>query len=156
MAKNRFELQGFEGFLGMLRDIGGSTDEAVSLAMYKGAGIIADCIDRQIDSISVRPDGAWGTPSKPIYGLTATQKRGLKESLGIAKFQHQGSIKNTHVGWDGYNDDGQANAMIARSLNSGTSWLKKDRIIDRSLSLTKVTVEQEMKKTIETEIHKCL
>ena len=156
MAKNKITIDGMDDVISQLREIGGSTDEAIGAALYDGAGVVADELARQIDSISVRPDGAWGTPSKPVYGLTAAQKRGLQKSLGVAKHKDENGVRNTKIGWDGYNEDGQPNAMIARSLNAGTSWLKKDRIIDRAVSASKQSAEAAMKKKVEEEIEKCL
>lgn len=153
MSKNRLILQGFDDHLALLREIGGSTDDAVSEALYVSAKIVADELARQINAVSVRPDGAWGTPAKPVYGLTRTQKRGLQESLGIAKFKTQGGIKNTKVGFDGYNDNDEPNSLVARGLNAGTSWLKKDRIIDRTIGLTKVKAEHAMQEVIEKKIN---
>lgn len=81
------------------------------------------------DEISAGIDGLKTSSSVPARReRLEKQKKGLKDSFGIAKMQDDRGFKNVLIGFDGYNDvktkshpEGQPNVMVARMFNSGTS-----------------------------------
>lgn len=105
-------------------------------ALYDGAGIIADAVRENINKIPVE-DKPWKNGRKSrISTITSAQKAGLLEGLGVAKHREEDGSVNTRIGFSGYNShatmthpNGEPNALVARSLESGTSFRAKTPII---------------------------
>lgn len=104
-------------------------DKICGKAVYAGAKIVADAVKGAVSGIPT--DDSWGTPSHPASGPTTYQKNGLVSSMGIAKMQYSGGFANVKIGFSGYNGmktkrwpGGQPNAMIARSVERGTSFMR--------------------------------
>lgn len=81
--------------------------------------------------------------------------------MGIAPIQEDSDFVNAKVGWDGYGRDktkkypkGVPNQVIARSVNSGTSFRKKNPFVNRAVTKNKKTAVKAMADTIENEITK--
>ena len=96
-----------------------------------------------------------------VNGITPTQKAGLLEGLGIAHFRTDGSFINVKIGMDGYNAQatkkfprGQPNALIIRSLESGTSFRARNPVITRATNASRGAAEQAIKKQMDEEIKK--
>lgn len=129
-------------------------------AVAKGAGIIADTLKGEIEDLPTTAtefDALVAFRKKEKTALTPLQKEGLIESMGLAKMQNNNGFVNTKLGFDGYNKlttkkfpKGQPNAMIARSLESGSSVLDKNPFVRRAVNSSKKKAE----KAIETELDK--
>ena len=100
MAKITFP--GLADYELMLSRLEGSTDEMIGKAVYAGAGIVADAIKDSIKALPIVR--GYGTESDPLPGgVTAPQKAGLIEGLGIAPLQNDMGYLNVKIGFDGYN-----------------------------------------------------
>lgn len=134
-------------------------------AVYAGAAIIADAVRANINALPAVKD-EWGLVaynnnwSAP---LTETAKKGLQDGFGISPMANEDGILNVKLGFDGYNDiktkkypKGQPNAMIARSLESGSSIAKKRPFVAPAVRKTKKTAEETMAKIIDEEIAKIM
>lgn len=165
MSKKRFEFQGLEEYLEKLRGLV-DTDEVqntVGEALYAGAGVVADAIKAEIDNIPVRDAKLYGTPEHQLKGLTESQKRGLQDGFGISKMRDDSGYVNVKIGFDGYNStttklwpSGQPNSMVARSLESGTSWLKKNPFITRAVRSSTATAEAKIGEVVENKINELM
>lgn len=135
MAKYLFskDLEGLAEKLAKLAD-GGYSEKCV----YAAAGVVADEIKSKLNSIHAISDeeGLARYKRKEQTELTYSEKKGLLNSLGIAPFSQNGSVTDTHVGFDGYNGvktrkypNGQPNVLIARSTESGTNFRKKQPFV---------------------------
>lgn len=140
-----------------------STDEIAGKAIYAGAKIVTDKIRENIDALSAANDveGFRAWREKSPAPLTKTAKRGLQESLGISGLQNNNGYLNVKIGFDGYNDlktrkypKGQPNAMVARSLESGSSIADKRPFVRPAIRAVKAQAEAEMARVIDTEIEK--
>lgn len=143
MAKMSIKSNAFDKYTKALEQMADKSGEICKRSLYPGAGIIADAIREGIDEIPVlSPGHMHGTPEDPIDGVTSVQKEGLKDGFGLTKFDIDGETLNIKAGWTGYNRSEsttarkagwtttkQANAMIARSVESGTSFRKKHPFI---------------------------
>lgn len=95
-------------------------------AIYEGAAIMADEIKARIKGLPVIT--GYGTDSNPLSGgVTAVQKAGLIDGLGISSMQEDAGFLNVKIGFDGYNrtktekyPQGQPNQLVARGVESGT------------------------------------
>lgn len=153
-----FEFEGVDDYIAQLQKLYGNTDKMVGRAVYEGAGTVMKYVLQGIDSIVT--DDHYGTPEAKAAGPTTYQKEGLRRSVGIAKARHDGTFFNVKIGFDGYNDlhtkrwpQGQPNSMIARSVQSGTSWMNKQPFLRRAEQAAKGPCEAVMKETIDQEIN---
>lgn len=134
-----FKCEGMEEFIETCIFTERSLDGIVGRSIYPGAKIMGDAIKAAtagipVDDTLFRFSAQYGRLRR---GITSRQKKALIDSMGIAEIKKNWFGYNVKIGWDGYNDivterwkDGQPNAMIARSLNSGTSFLQKYPFVD--------------------------
>lgn len=106
--------------------------DVASAALYDGAGIVGDSFTSAIKRIRTEKfkyasDGQQRLPSPE-------EKEALMGKSGIAKFINNGAEVNTLIGISGaagYADVAgkpKAVRLIARSINSGTSFMKKQPV----------------------------
>lgn len=152
MADWKFE--GIDEYLAQLERLKVSTGSAIGRAIYEGAGIVAREVASEIQKLPV--NNQYGSK-----GITSVQKAGLIEGFGISHAQTDGDYRHVKLGFDGYNGqrtkkypNGQPNALIARSVNSGTSFRKKDPFVDRATRRSKGACEVRMAQVFEYEIIK--
>ena len=134
------------------------SEEICKRAAYEGARIVADKCRAGIEGLPVR---SYSKRSGMVSGVTASQKEGLLAGLGIAHFRNDGGFINVKIGMDGYNStrtkqfpNGQPNALIIRSLESGTSFRSRNPVITRATNSAKGAAEAAIKKQMDEEIKK--
>ena len=125
-------------------------------AIYKGADVVADSVKKALRSLPV--DNRINADQKT--SISEIQKQGLIKSFGIAKLRDDRGFRNVKLGIDGYNKvktkkypNGQPNVMIARSLESGTSYMPKNRVISKATNSAKKECERIMQESIEQSIN---
>lgn len=134
----------------------------VKRAVRRGAAPVADAIKEAIKALAVTEDGyeRHGSERHMLSSITKRQKEGLLESMGIASiYADKNGFVNAKIGFDGYNKvktkkfpNGQPNAMIARAINSGTSFRKKTRFVDLAVKKTKAQSIKAMDDSINEDI----
>lgn len=158
MAKITFPgLRDYELMLSKLESV---SDDMIGRAVYEGAGIVADAIKANIEALPIVT--GYGTSENPLPGgVTAVQKAGLREGFGISKLQDDSGYLNVKLGFDGYNrtktekyPGGQPNQLVARGVESGTSWKQKKSFIRPAVNKTRKQAEQKMKDVLDEEISK--
>ena len=158
MAKITFPgLRDYELMLSKIEDL---TDDMISRAVYEGAGIVADAVKANIVALPIVT--GYGTSENPLPGgVTTAQKAGLREGFGISKLQDDSGYLNVKLGFDGYNrtktekyPGGQPNQLVARGVESGTSWKQKKSFIRPAVNKTRKQAEQKMKDVLDEEISK--
>lgn len=139
------------------------------MAVYSGAKVVADAISEAIDDITVHslPAGSKyyylkeeaQAAGERLDGVTAEQAEGLKKGLGIAVMEYRGKSWNTKIGFDGYNSvktekypNGQPNALIARSVESGSLIRNKTPFIAPAVEKVRKDAQNAMAVTVEQEI----
>ena len=107
-----------------LEALGREAPATINMAVYEGAKVLAEAIQKEISGLTE---------------LTAPQRKGLHDGLGVARFWEENGATLTRVGFDGYNiiktrrwPKGQPNVMIARALIRGTSWMMPNKFTDRA------------------------
>ena len=103
-------------------------EQVAALALYEGAGVMADAVSQAVQGIATEPfkyagRGKTRKPSPEEKAILANAKH------GVAKFQKTGVSVDTSVG---YQSAGYANLngktkpvpLIANAINSGTSFMK--------------------------------
>lgn len=151
MAKWKFE--GLDEYLRRLESLEGDSRAAIGRAIYDGAGIVAREVADEIKKLPVNNQ-------HQSNGVTSVQKAGLIEGFGISHIEDDGAYRNVKLGFDGYNKQytknhpkGQPNALIARAVNSGTSFRKKNPFVDRATRRAKSKCENAMREVIEKSIN---
>ena len=138
--------EGLEEVNRIMAQLGNRAKEVARGALYDGAGVMADAITRAVDGIKTEPFryAAGGKTRLP----SPEEKEALKGKTGSARFRDTGEEVNTIVGINprsGYADvNGKQKPvpLIARSINSGTSFMKKQPVIRRAVTQNRAAVEQ--------------
>ena len=148
--------KGIDEYLTQLGNLEYQADGMAGQAIFEGAKIVADKIHANIASLPVQ-----NGPVKNGVRRDPTQVEidGMLAGLGIAKKQVDGGFINVKIGMDGYNahvtdkyPKGHANAMVARTINAGSTWMNRHPFIDDAVRATKKQAEETMKEKIEESI----
>ena len=158
------KMQGMSEYIEKLEKCGGKESLGmVKHAVYVGAGVIVKAVDKAIDTIPTNKH-AYIRGNAQIIGLSAHQKQGLHEGLGLAQMQDQNGYVNTKLGFDGYNDEydngyfsvNQPNIVIARSVESGTSRRPATHFIAKAVRAAKAQCEAEMAKDVDQYLNRIM
>ena len=158
MAKITFP--GLNDYELMISRLTKNVDSVAGKAIYAGSGIVADAIKENIKALPIVR--GYGTTENPLPGgVTAPQKAGLIDGMGISPMQDDGGYLNVKIGFDGYNaaktekyPQGQPNQLVARGVESGTSWKQKKPFIRPAINASKSRAEAEMARILDQEIEK--
>jgi len=141
----------------ILAQLENKAQEVASGALYEGAGIVADALNAGIRSIRTEsfkyaPEGTTRLPSPQ-------EKAALERKVGIAKFRKNGSEVDTIIGisYDsGYTQIAgkqKSVAVIARSINSGTSFMRKQPVFrlakNKSQNAAKAAIVEKAEKMLD-------
>lgn len=155
-------VEGMEEFIELLIQTDKQTERMCGRSIYPGAKIISNAVKSALKS--VRTDDSYHRFARRYgrkHGITTKQLQGLIESMGIAKIKHRAGTYDVKLGFDGYNDiistkwpKGQPNAMIARSLNKGTSFLQAQPFMDTTVEQKRQAVEEAIRNQFDKELEK--
>lgn len=160
MAK--IEFKGLEEYRIKLQQLSALAGERViGAAVYDGAEIAADIVRQEIQSLPT--DEHWGTREYPKAGPSQEEKDGLLESFGITPIRNDDGFVNVKLGFDGYQGKptrkyprGKPNQMIARSVNSGTSFMKQTAFMKNAVRKARKRAETAMAQRVGEEIDKIM
>lgn len=140
MATIRFD--GLDKYKRQLAQIDKGTPQIVEKAVLAGAGVVLDEIQKGIDTL----------PQKT--GITV---RGLSKGLGKAPILNENGFVNTRIGWDGYNERGVPNHLMANIMEVGTSKIQeKHPFVKPAVSRSKPQAEAKMAEVLDEEIEKIM
>lgn len=128
-------VEGIDEVSRMLEEVAEKAPEVAALALYDGAGVMADAYAEAAASIQAEEfryafNGRKRRPSPE-------EKAALQGKTGIAKFGKNGSEVNTSIGISGagyVSIAGKQKAVrkIANAINSGTSFMVKQPVFRRA------------------------
>lgn len=157
MAEMR--IKGLDEYVLALESLSNNSEKILKKSVYKGAGVVADAIKSELRSLPI--DNSFGSEENQIRGLSNRQKSDLINSMGISPIEHDGDYINAKVGFDDYGSfptkkypKGVPNQMLARSINSGTSFRKKNPFVNRAVNKSKKEAQKQMAEVIDEEIKK--
>lgn len=157
-----FKFSGLDEYTARLKRLADPKEysQYIGKAVYVGAGIIADAVRANIQSIPTTRSSAPGTPENPIDGIAPAQKAGLLNGFGVSPMQDSNGYYNVKIGFNGYNSirtpkypSGQPNAVIARSVESGTSFRKKHPFVAPAVKAAKERAETMISETLDAAIN---
>lgn len=150
---------GIDQYVKSLETLEKATQDMIGKAIYNGADVVADAVRSAIQAVPIESSKAAAAAGIMVSGLSAAQKGGLLKGLGVSRMQSDGGLYNVKVGFDGYNTvknknwpQGQPNSMIARSMESGTSFRAKNPVISKATRAVKDKAERIMSETLDREI----
>lgn len=145
-----FVFEGINEYATKLGKISDKAEGMIKRAVYDGAGVVLQAAIAEISALPVI-ENRYNVTKLPMRGVTETQKRGLLEGIGLAKMVNENGFINTKLGFDGYNGvrsqkypNGQPNALIANTVNSGSSVRVKIPFINRTVKAAKAAAEAAM------------
>lgn len=149
-------VDGLEEISEMLNQLGNDAQKIASMALYEGAGVMADEVTRSAEAIRTEPFryAVFGTRMPSPEEKQAILENG---AVGIAKFDKNGSEVTTSVGYGnaGYAEiDGKqkAVAQIANAINSGTSFMQKQPFIRKAANSGSRKATEAIRQAIEARI----
>lgn len=159
MAK--FQFEGVDDYIAQLQKLYDKSEDVVGEAVYNGAKTVMKYVSAAVNDIVT--DNRHGTEEHKVAGPSTYQKEGLVRSLGITPARYDGTFFNVKIGFDGYNGvktktwpQGQPNSMIARSVQSGTSWMQKQPFMRKAEQAAKSPCEKVMAETVDKAIQKIM
>lgn len=151
-----FQFEGVDNLIAQYQTLFDNARECIGKAIYEGADVVADAVKAEIKALPV-------SNQYQSAGLNSLQKKGLIDGFGIAKMQDTNGLLNVKLGFAGYNHyttkkypNGQPNSVIARSINSGSSYRKKNPFVDRATKANKSKCESTMENKLNSEIQKLI
>lgn len=147
MAK--ITVSGLEEYANRLAILKKEEKKIVREAVYAGAAVVADEIKSGLRELPT--SNKKGTSQKPIEGVTSRQKADLINAFGLAPIEDRDGYIQTKAGLDGYGTTpskkypkGLPNALLMRSVESGTSFRKKTPVIRKAVNKSRKRSIQEM------------
>ena len=141
MAK--MTVRGLDNIVNELGNMAGKGEAVAKMALYEGAAIVADEIKKNISELPVDTP-RWLKSGDEYSVIVAQDKRDLAKSLGIAEFERDVDGVRTVIGFAGYGSHrtkkysrGLPMAMIARSIESGSSVRKKHPFVKPAVNATR-------------------
>ncbi len=152
----------------MVERLDGAADKAAAKGLYKGAGIVADALTAAIGSIQTEPF-RYVRDGDPKRLASPQEKAALANGqFGIAKFKKNGLEMETSIGLGnagymhimgtGSRSSGKTTPVpvIARSIESGTSFMQKQPFMRKAFAKTKGSAADAIRSTMEAEIQKAI
>ena len=159
MAKITFK--GLDDYIRAIERLGTDSETMIERSIYPGAAVIADAVKAGINSLNTREDGVRYGGGHKAPGPTAQEKHDLAESFGLAPMRNDAGYINTKAGFDGYGSHktrsfprGVPNALVARSCESGTSWMSKQSFMRKAVTSSRKKAEAEIIKAFDEETKK--
>lgn len=157
----RIKFKGLQEYEVKLSKLAANSREIAGQAIYIAADIVADAVKEAIEALPV--DENYGTHDKKSHGIKQIQKDGLIDSWGISQMRDDQGFYNVKLGFDGYNGlktqghpSGQPNQMIARAVESGTTFSDKIPFVRPAVNASKARAEKAMVETLDEEINKIM
>lgn len=161
------KVNGLEEYAERLAILFKDTEGVAKKAVYSGAEIVADSIKDGLKALTIQ-EGENGLPpyvgnGEMLIGISRKQKQDLIDAFGLAPIENDDGYIQTKAGVDGYGSirtkkypKGLPNALLMRSIESGSSFRKKNPIFRRAVNQSREKAVKKMGETIDEEIKKIM
>lgn len=157
----KLTIKGLDEFELLLSKVGNESENIARKAIYEAAGIVANELKKETNNLDDRNYLFYGNESNESYAITKQQKQDLLDSIGIAKFEDNYGVINTNVSFGGYGSrptakypKGLPNKLLANSINSGTSFRRKNPFARRAISRCRKLAQSKMIEVYNNEFNK--
>ncbi len=157
----RFIFKVGEEYLLKLSRLQKNADGIIKQAIYDGADIVADEIQKSIDKL---PEETFHKlrDGDRFSGVPKTQKLALKRFFGLSEMQKDTIGWNTKAGFAGYMEEGRSKKypnglpipLLARSIESGSTVRQKHPFVRTAVRASRSKAVDAMEQTINKEIQK--
>lgn len=155
----RMTTDGMDDFIETLNTLGEKTEAAAKRSLYAGADVLADALRAAVLQLPLDND-----PKKPRSGplrvITTQDREDLANCVGLSRMDSNAegiNISASFTGYIGRTEAGYPNgvpaAMIARSIESGSSVRAKRPFIRRTVNGVKASVSQAMQEELDAYIN---
>lgn len=135
---------GTDELVTMLSNLSNQSLNIAASALYEGAGVVADAYSKAVDQIRT----AKRRHEEPGGRLPTPEEKESLRATGIARFSKDADGVDTMVGVaEGYTTvRGRKKAikLLARSINSGTSFMKKQPVFRRASNTSRKAAQDAM------------
>lgn len=149
------QVKGLDEYAEKLASLYKDSERLTKEAVYAGASVVADSIKSGLKSLPV-DNNSHASKDNMLKGITRRQKADLIDAFGLAPIENDGEYINTKAGFDGYGQtkskkypNGLPNALLMRSVESGTSFRKKTPVIRKAVNSSRKAAVQAMDKKME-------
>lgn len=135
--------------------------EILEQAVAKGAAPVADEIRKRLDAV---PEDTFRrlAENEKLHSLSNSQKEDLADSFGLTPIgRDRNGFINTKAGFDGYGSfptarypKGVPNALLARSVESGSSVREKSPFVRPAVNATRKKAIAAMEESIDDDLKK--
>lgn len=154
----QFTTDGMDDFLAQLGALGERATGIGKKACYDGMAVMADAVQASTGQLPL--DTYPFTPvSDPLRVITEQDRRDLADCLGISRIETDGGVITVSLSFDGYISrteprfpNGVPAALIARSLESGSSVRAKNPFIRSAVNRAREAVAQAMQASVDASI----
>ena len=154
MAMMSMKTDGSEEISRVLTELGEKAEEVAGTALFDGAAVVADAFTNAIGQIQTEPFRY----KKPFRKPSPEEVAAIRGKTGIARFRKNGSEVNTIIGLQpkaGYVMLGKRKTAveeIARSINSGTSFMAKQPVFRKAASSSRKPATEAIIRTAEKKL----
>ena len=148
--------RGVDEYIALLDKLKYKVPAIAGRAIFEGAAVVADQIRANIEALPTQEKKERGSGRR---NPTPEEKQGLLDGLGIAKKRTENGNVNVKIGMAGYNSDitekypnGKPNAMIARSIESGTTFMQRHPFVSSAVRSTRGAAEAAMTAEVDRQI----
>lgn len=159
MAK--FKIVGIDAAFSQFGEIARESEGIAKMCVYDGARVVADAVKQNIRALPERDPKKFGTQKNKVRGATPAEKQAMLNGMGIAAHRVSSGSVNTVIGFDGYDGNptksypkGHAISMIARTIESGSSWLTATPFMKRAIASSQSAAASAMAARFDEEISK--
>lgn len=137
----KIQTKGLDETVKMLEKVANDSKGIMKAGLYEGANIVANQYKANLWNLPTERSHN-GLPrivhsgGKKLRGVTREQKQDLIDAMGISKMEDVMDNINVSIGVDGYGSiptqkypNGVPNAMLLRSIESGTSFRNKTPVV---------------------------
>ena len=149
----QMKVDGIDEFLADITKVFDDAELIYRRCAYEGAKVLADEVKKGIEGLKV--DNGWGTQEHPLNGVNGYVKADIRDGMGISKIETEGGLTKVSVGFSGYSSrvtstkrwtTGTPIQMLARSVESGTSFMRKQPFVRPAINRAKKKIDEAIEK----------
>jgi len=148
-------VQGLDEYINKLSQLGSNMTNVAKRAVRAGANPVADEVRKGLET-NIKDPAYVGKKGVGLYGYKINYGKStgdLLNSLGITPpGVDKNGVVNCKIGFEGYDRKGVPNALKARAMESGTSFLKKRPFVRPAVNRAKRRALEEMGKSIDADL----
>lgn len=152
----RLTYKGVDELADKLMLLGQEGTNMAKAALYEGVAVVADAMRASVGTLP-------SVTTRPFDGINDSDREDLAAGIGIARFDDKGDSIDTKISFNGYARRKEKNypngvplAILARSLESGSSLRQKHPFVRPAVQGAKDAAIAAISKKLDDEINKVM